>query len=175
MPKHATQIKGRLEQFLFSSKGALEGVLMIVDASAEKLVQVSFPPGLGSEFAARCKVGDTVHVLCGPDTSHKARRSSHPVYLLVDLINDTGASLLPAGRDGRIDIDGTVTGVHFTRHGEPNGVILDNGDILHLRPHGMKAVKPAIGARVHASGILTSTLLGSRIVSATRANGWEIE
>jgi hypothetical protein len=175
MSKTATQISGRLQQFLFSPKGGVEGLLLGVDAADEKLIQVTFPADLGSDLAALCKVTDTVSLICEQDHSPKSKKANHPVYTLIDLVDENGDSLLPAGRDGKIEVDGTVTGLHFSKHGEPNGVILDNGDFVHLRPHGMKAVKPAIGTRVSARGILRSSVLGSRIVEAKSANGWEIE
>ena len=174
MSKTAAPIAGRLQQFLFSPKGGVEGFLLVVDAADEKLIQITFSPGVGSELAALCKVSDMVPVICKQDRSQKAKKANHPVYALIDLVDESGDSLLPAGRSGRVDVDGTVTGLHFSKHGEPNGVILDNGDLVHLRPHGMKTVKPAIGARVHASGVLRSSVLGSRVVEAKNANGRKI-
>jgi hypothetical protein len=175
MANRATLITGRLQQFLFSPKGDIEGILLIVDAASDRLVQITFAAAIGHELAALYKPGNTLSVRCRHDQSPKTKKAAHAVFELTDALDGEGRSLLHPAKSASVKVDGTVTGVHFTRHGEANGVILESGDVVHLRPHGMKAVKPAIGSRLSARGVLRKTALGGRIVEAKSANGWEIE
>ena len=55
-------------------------------------------------------------------------------------------------------------------HGEPNGMILESGESIHLRPHGMTAAGLDIGSKVTAVGDLRMTALGTRMLEAHRVN-----
>ena len=49
-------------------------------------------------------------------------------------------------------IDGVVKYLNYTRHGEVNGAILENGNFVHLGPKGAKLVKLAIGEKLSVVG-----------------------
>ena len=56
-------------------------------------------------------------------------------------------------------IKGVVASWHLALHGEPNGVILETGEVIHLQPHGMVAAGLDIGSKVNAVGELRTTVL----------------
>jgi hypothetical protein len=76
----------------------------------------------------------------------------------------------PDGQAGETTMKGVVQALHFARHGEPNGVILETGEFIHLRPHGMVAAGLDIGSKVTAVGELRMTVLGTRMLEARRVN-----
>lgn len=49
-------------------------------------------------------------------------------------------------------------------------MILDTGEFIHLRPHGMVVAGLGIGSKVNAIGELRMTVLGTRILEARRVN-----
>ena len=62
--------------------------------------------------------------------------------------------------------------LNFTRHGEPNGVVLDTGDFVHLKPHGLRAAGLGVGDRVTAAGPAKPLAGGAgRAVEAEEVNG----
>jgi len=80
----------------------------------------------------------------------------------------------PDVEPGETAIKGLVQAWHFARHGEPNGVILETGEFIHLRPHGMVAAGLDIGSKVNAVGELRMTVLGTRMLEARRVNRVEL-
>ncbi len=64
-----------------------------------------------------------------------------------------------------------VARLNFAKHGEPNGVVLDSGDFIHLKPDGMRQVGLKIGDRVEATGEARPMELGHRVVEAVEVNG----
>ena len=60
-------------------------------------------------------------------------------------------------------VEGVVTRLNYARHGEANGVVLDGGDFLHLKPDGMKRVELKVGQPIKAHG--------SRISDRVRRSG----
>ena len=63
-----------------------------------------------------------------------------------------------------------VAALHFARHGEPNGVVLETGEFIHLRPHGMALLGLGVGAAVRAVGELRLTALGQPMLEARQVN-----
>lgn len=65
---------------------------------------------------------------------------------------------------------------NYALHGEPNGVVLDNGDFVHLRPGGMRASGLEIGDEVRAAGPARALQFGGgRAIEAREVNGKPIE
>ncbi|QEH32947.1 hypothetical protein OJF2_14370 [Aquisphaera giovannonii] len=69
---------------------------------------------------------------------------------------------------------GRVARLNFAKHGEANGVVLDGGEFVHLKPDGMKKLALAIGQEVTARGKATSSQAGSLAIEAEAVNGVEI-
>jgi hypothetical protein len=142
----------------FSPKGGIEGVLL--DAG-RGLVQVNLPPHAAADGLAP---GRTVTLSVESDP-HADRHPAgdHPVYQLLG--GSEGHS------DAPVRVEGIVARLNYARHGEPNGVVLDTGDFVHLKPHGMKAAGLAVGDRVTAEGTARPTATGHRAIEATAVNG----
>jgi hypothetical protein len=112
-----------------------------------------------------------LRVLATPDHSSKTADGAHPVFKFDSFADVAGQAIeAPDGDAGPTTIKGVVQALHFARHGEPNGVILETGDFIHLRQHGMAAVGLDIGSKVSAQGTLRMTVLGTRMLEAHRVN-----
>jgi len=164
-------LEGTCRQFLFSPKGAIEGVLMRVE---RKLVQVSMTAEQGAVLSLLTRPGQRLRVRAELDRSGKAAESTHPVYKFEALADAEGQALqwpaTPTDHDATT-ITGIVAHVHFARHGQPNGVVLEGGEFIHLRPPGMAASGLIVGAAVNATGELRTTLLNTRMLEAQQVNG----
>ena len=173
MPHHSTiqTLSGRLRQILFSPKGSLEGFLIEVEGSP---IQISITPGSVDAVAIGKSVGKTIEVKARRDHSPKAKHGVHPVYQLQSVTKIGWKS--PASKDGEdISIRGVVTAIHYAKHGEPNGVILEAGEFVHTRPDGMKKLKLKIGSRVAVRGETRMTILGTPLIEAREVNRVTLE
>ena len=168
MTKHSEFIHGTCQQLLFSPKGGVEGALVNVKGS---VVQVSVPPDKGAALTQVTGPGRQLRVLARPDHSPKTADAAHPVFRLESFADVAGHAIeLPDAEPGQTTIKGVVGSWHFARHGEPNGVILETGEFIHLRPSGMTLAGLDIGSKVNAVGELRMTVLGTRMLEAHRVN-----
>jgi hypothetical protein len=168
MSKHIEFINGTCQQLLFSPKGGIEGALLKVKAT---LVQISVPPDRGPLLMNATGPGRRLRVLAVADHSPKAAQGAHPVYKFESLADASGQALaMPEPGAGQTTIKGVVGAWHYTRHGEPNGVILDTGEFIHLRPAGVAATGLDIGSKVTAVGEMRMTALGTRLLEARSVN-----
>jgi hypothetical protein len=166
--KTADTLSGTLTQVLFSPKGVIEGLLLSIRG---KPVQISTPPGALDEYARVLVAGVRVVGKATADHSPKTKGSSHPVFK-VDQITKIGGKVLRASANdaGPVVLKGVVAALHYARHGEPNGVVLESGDFVHLRPHGMEKSGLKIGAKVVATGERRMTVLGTTLLEAREIN-----
>jgi hypothetical protein len=172
MTKKTKFINGVCQQLLFSPKGDIEGVLIRENGA---VVQVSMSPQTGAIFARFSAAGSRVCVVAEPDHSPKTKGGQHPVYEFESFADAAGHAIDPPPEDsGMTTIDGVVATLHFARHGQPNGVVLETGEFIHLRPHGMAQSLLKVGAAVRAVGDVRMTLLGNRLLDAHEINGIEI-
>jgi len=117
--------------------------------------------------------GKRLRVFACLDKSPKAADGDHPVYEFKALA-DMAGNAIPA-TDGSTSMKGVVARIHYARHGQPNGVVLETGEFVHLRPHGMAAIGLGVGAKLSAKGELRTTALGTRMLEAHQANGYDIK
>ena len=172
MSKHSEFINGTCQQFLFSPKGGIEGVLVKVKGT---VIQVSMRPETGAILALATGTGKRLRLLAVPDHSPKTDEASHPVYQFESFADATGHALELADTDPEnTTIKGVVAALHYARHGQPNGVILESGDFIHLKPRGMSQSGLAIGSKVNAVGEIRNTLLGTRLLEARQVNHIEL-
>jgi hypothetical protein len=166
---HATElIQGTCQQLLFSPKGGVEGVLLKRQGA---LLQVTVKADAGAAFARVAAPGRRLRLLALADHSPKTAGATHPVYRFEAFADAAGQAIVP-GDDAATEttIKGVVAAWHYARHGEPNGVMLDSGEFIHLRPHGVALAGLDIGAKVNAVGELRMTVLGTRLLEAHRIN-----
>jgi len=166
----AKTVGGHLQQLLFSPKGGLEGMLITV---RNQLLQVSMAPGTADADALSKAVGRHIEVTALPDHSPKTKEGVHPVFKLISITKVAGKIF--KSNPGHERVKGIVASIHFAKHGEPNGVILESGEFIHTRPHGMKQLKLRIGSKVVAHGERRMTVLGTGLIEAHEVNRVTIE
>lgn len=166
-------INGVVRQWLYSPKGAVEGVLLSVKGKA---VQITTTPAEGAGLARGSGVGKRLRVLATADRSAKAAQGDHPVHAFHQLADAAGQPLASPVTDPlHSQVKGVVAALHYARHGQPNGVLLANGEFIHLRPHGMAMAGLGIGAKVLAVGALKTTVLGTPMLEASSVNRMAID
>lgn len=107
------------------------------------------------------------------DHSPKTKDGAHPVHKLNAITKISGKPFKSNG--GPQPVRGVVAAVHYARHGEPNGVILESGEFIHTRPDGMKKLKLEIGSKVVARGEMRMTVFGTPLIEAREVNRVSIE
>ena len=68
-------------------------------------------------------------------------------------------------------MQGIVKRINYARHGEANGVVLESGDFIHLKPEGMKHIGLKVGDQVTAEGTAALMPLGQQVIEAKTVNG----
>ena len=173
MAKQSELISGTCQQLLFSPKGGIEGALVKVKGA---VVQVSMRPDAGAALAQITGPGKRLRVLAVADHSPKTADGAHPVYQLEALADAAGQAIeWPDADAANSSVKGVVAALHYARHGQPNGVVLETGEFIHLRPHGMALLGLGVGAKVNAVGTLRMTVLGTRLLEAHQVNRIAIE
>ena len=153
---------------LFSPKGGIEGVLIAVKSNVR---QVSTDPETGAVLAKITGPGKRLRLLAVADHSPKTKHSHHPVYKFVSFADASGNPIeLPEADLDNVTIRGVVESMHYARHGQPNGVVLETGEFIHLRPDGMAQAALEIGSKVTAVGQVRMTLLGTSMLETHRIN-----
>ena len=172
---HTTQLlNGTCRQLLFSPKGSIDGVLLVVD---DKVIQVSLSRKKGVALSRIAKPGKPLCVLGNPERSSKKSGRAHPVYKFKSLADADGKVAHAPHKNGdthpdkdSVAVNGVVASLHYARHGQPNGVILATGEFIHLRRRGMTQARLKIGSKVRAVGKLRMTLLNTRMLEAHHVN-----
>ena len=173
MAQHSEFINGVCQQLLFSPRGGIEGALLKVKGA---MLQVSVQPATGAALARATGPGKRLRVLAQADHSPRTVDGAHPVYQFESFADVAGQPIELADADpANTTIKGVVAALHFARHGQPNGVVLEGGEFIHLRPHGMALAGLGIGSRVSALGSVRNTLLGTRMLEAREVNRIRID
>lgn len=167
MPHHqkSETLSGHLQQLLFSPKGGIEGLLLDVDS---KRIQVSMEPEGVDAQVLDGAVGKTIEVEASADHSPNTKDGAHPVYQLDSITKLSGKAFESNGH--ALPVKGVVATIHYAKHGEPNGVILESGEFIHTRPPGMKKLKLEVGSKVVAHGDARMTVLGTALIEAHEVN-----
>jgi len=165
------KFQGILQDFNLSPKGGIEGFLLHHDGQA---VQINVTPDVG--FAVVRGIGQTVEATCEPERDSKHAKGDHPVYNLVSLTGTDGKGLIfsGAGDGALVTLQGIVKRINYARHGAANGVVLDSGEFIHLKPEGMKKVDLKVGDQVTAEGTAGMMPLGQQVLDAKTVNGTAI-
>ena len=160
---------GTCRQLLFSRDGAIEGCLITVKG---KTAQVSMTSEEGSLLSQMIGPGKRMRILATPDLSADAIDAPHPVFCFVALADSQGEPLdMPDIEPGASAISGQVSMLTYAQHGQPNGVVLDTGEFIHVGTDAMRTTALRAGSKVRAVGELRRTLLGSRMLDERLVNG----
>lgn len=182
-------ITGTVTSVNFAPKGEVDGLLLDVGG---KVVQLNLSPE--HAVGAAALVGKSVEATVSPEPKVADHpKGDHPVHKLVSFAGgngklEPGHSLKPhepghghppekpkhdEGGEA-VEVSGKVARINFAKHGEANGVVLDGGDFLHLKPHGMKAAGLEVGHTVTAKGKSRPGATGNRAIDAETVNGAEL-
>lgn len=163
-------IDASFSHLIYSPRGAIEGMLLLAEEGPIQVVMDSKESD-GSAVATLTAGVEVKLAVTKGKPSHKGE-GKHPVYRFDKLLAIDGAK--PAkdkSANGR-EITGKVAHLNYAKHGAANGVVLDTGDFVHLKPEGMAAAKLGIGDKVVARGEMRSMALGSHFVmEANHVNG----
>jgi hypothetical protein len=158
--KDEHNLEGTLREFNFSPKGSIEGALI---DTKEGLIQINWPPGNSPGGLSK---GQSIKAVVTKAHEDEDIPGEHPVF---ELIAIQGRD--EQGGEGPVRVTGVVRRLNYARHGERNGVILDNGDFVHLKPHGMKQTGLEVDQNVEVEGLALSIENGCRAIEATKVNG----
>lgn len=149
-----------------SPRGCIERVLV---KQGDRTIQINFPPKVIALAPVASGQSIAIQVKPEPD-SEKHSRAAHAVYQAAPFNEDSEST---PGEP--VEVEGIVARLNFTRHGEPNGVVLDNGDFLHLKPDGMKRTGLLVGQRAVATGKARPMQGGHRVIEAQAVKSLAID
>jgi len=162
-------VEGRFQHLLYSPKGAIEGVLLDTDGVSTQFVTEPQDPFV-VELFGKLRTGQKV-VIEGTEAPPSPKGdAAHTVYRFERLVSVDGHP--PKKAAGGEGTRGKVVRFNFAKHGEANGVVLDNGDFVHTRPDGLHALGLKIGDTVEAEGAARPLVAGAgRVIEAHHVNG----
>lgn len=164
MPRLA-QLEGRFRHVVYSPKGEIEGALIELDGADAQLVFERHDEAAAAAFLG-LKPGQRLGVEATPRPPSDKGDAAHPTFDLVRLARVDGARFKAPQHAGEHVYAGRVVRFNHARHGEPNGVVLDSGDFIHLKPDGLRRAKLKLGDTVRAVG--DAQLLAT-------GDGWAVE
>jgi hypothetical protein len=160
-PDQFPAIQGKVAQYSLTPRGEVGG--LILDDGTE----VHLPPHLGAQLVFAIKLGDQVTV-----RGLKAR--AVPMIDAVSVTNDASRQSIvdngppgPRGSGQILQASGHVKAQLHGRRGELNGVLLEDGTIIHLPPDEADrlAAQLVIGQPLYASGDGIASPLGKVIAA----------
>ena len=171
MAQKGVSLKRQFLHVIFSPKGELEGAMLAFENGNGQIVFDRHDEAAGAAFAAMHQ-GQTVVVTATAMGPSPKGKNEHPVFELVNVESVDGEKLAKAPAEKRSDYEGTVVRLNYARHGAANGVVLDTGDFIHLKPEGMAKLALKVGDKVAADGDAHFMVTARGwAVEATRVNG----
>lgn len=165
-------VEGRFAHYLYSPKGSIEGMLIDTDGIPTQFV-FERHEGLPAQLA-ELRAGQAVVVEGIESPPSPKGEAAHTVYRFERLAAIDGKPLPEAQPEG--SVHGRVARIHYARHGEANGVVLESGDFVHTRPQGFVQLDLEVGDMVQAEGRIRPLATGEgRVVEAVRVNDIELE
>jgi hypothetical protein len=163
-------VVGTYQHPIYSPRGQLEGLLLEVDGKAAQIV---LDPHEQADAFTGLHIGQELKLEATPAGPSDKGEAAHPVFKLMSLTaidgKKTSVAKVPA------EFKGKVERLNFAKHGEANGVVLDSGDFIHLKPQGFHKAKLKVGDTVAASGAAKPKMDGGFVVEATEINGQPVE
>lgn len=146
---NATPLEGRVMHLIYSPRGDIEGVLLASDDGIAQLVVERGDAHAATALLA-LSPGQAVALLAEPLPPSPKGRSPHAILALRHIVAIHGRRV--ATTHGALGYRGRVQRFNYARHGAINGVVLDTGDFLHLKPEGYERSGLQIGDEVTAQG-----------------------
>lgn len=168
MSKHQTEkFKGIVQSYNISPKGMFEGLIM---QSGEKLIQVNFEPEAGAYISAHFPEGKTISLKASMHHDEKKGVATHPVYHL-ESFDDAKQKTVKLHAGEKISAAGKVKRLNYSLHGQINGAVLDNGDFVHVKPHGAQKIGIEVGQEISVEGEVRPSFVSHRVIEAETVNG----
>ncbi len=172
MHNASSVLSGSVAQFNLSPKGVPEG--LILEQNSGDRVQINFESDIAGSVTAAVSEGQKVSLKVTPFGDRHP--DAGPVFELLTLQSPDGLTVVVdgPGKD-EVSVGGTVVRLNHARRGEVNGAILNSGEFVHLRPHGVRAIGGLkVGDRLTAVGEVRPGWSNHPVVEARSANGIEI-
>jgi hypothetical protein len=156
-------VEGRFQHLIYSPKGGIEGLLIETEGI---VTQFAIDPDDAASVAQLLSLRrDQALVVEGREAGPSPKGDGeHVVYHFERLAAVDGRATHSAARETQVH--GKVVRLNFAKHGAANGVVLDSGDFVHLRPQGMERLQLKPGDQVEAEGAAHPLVT---------VNGWVIE
>jgi hypothetical protein len=141
-------IEGIYTHPLYSPKGGVEGIMLDADGVPAQFVFGHGPDDVRAldQLAPGQRITvEGTEAKPWPEGEH-----AHAVYQFKRVVNIDGKDAHDGGKPGHAK--GKVVRLNHARRGEANGVLLDSGDFIHVRPDRFAKLEIVIGAMVEASG-----------------------
>ncbi len=160
-PDQFPAIRGKVAQYSLTPRGDVDGLIL------EDGTEVHLPPHLGAQLVFAVKPGDQVTV-----RGLKAR--DIPMVEAASVTNDATRQSVadngppgPGGAGQILQASGHIKAQLHGRRGELNGVLLEDGTIVHLPPDEADrlAVQLAVGQPLYVTGEGIASPLGKVIAA----------
>jgi hypothetical protein len=170
-PAAPVSLEGVFQHLIYSPRGDVEGALVECAGEPTQLAVAKGDERLAQHLQALV-AGQTLVVKARPQGPSPKGASAHPVFEAGELLKVDGARPGKPKPTAAAGYAGQVVRLNYARHGEANGVVLDSGDFIHLKPDGMARLKLKVGDAVDAEGDAQRLVDDSGwAVEATRVNG----
>jgi hypothetical protein len=150
-------IKGKVAQYLPTPRGEVDGLLL------EDGTEVHVPPHLSTQLVFAVKPGDNV-------TVHGLKARAVPLVAAATITNDaTNVTISwggpPRREEQQVEAQGRVKAPLYDPRGEVDGVLLEDGTVVHLPPTEVRKLADtlAVGKAIVARGDGYSGALGRAI------------
>ena len=154
MKTKQTTMTGKVESLNVSPDGYYESAVF---SGPDGAFQVNLSD-YDEDIPEGWKVGEEATVQVIPyEDEHK---SDHPVFELV-----------PAQKE----ISGRVKLINYALHGEQNGVVLEGGEFIHLKPPIAKAAQLKVGQEITVTGLVWTQEDGPSIVEPVTLDGQDVD
>ena len=164
-------LEGKFQHVFYSPKGQVEGLMLDVDGEVIQVIFEHHDKDSAKHFLS-LKQGQVLVIKATTKALAPKGVRAHLVYTFIHLDSIDGHK--PTKHIGAKNAasSGVVAYFNYARHGAANGVVLDTGDFIHVKPEGFSRFTLKVGDRVSAAGAIHQLLSGTRrVVDAVRING----
>ncbi|MCX5662569.1 MAG: hypothetical protein NTW19_23050 [Planctomycetota bacterium] len=163
----AVALSGKVERYNLSPRGTYDAILL---RAGDKLVQINLQPDMGGMVALAAPVGAQIQVSARPELG----MPDHSVYTLAGLTTADNKKIDLDARPKDVTVEGVVKQLNYSPVGDVNGVLLDNGDFVHLGPEGATLAEVKVGQKISVEGRSHGMALGGNSIEAQSVNGKDI-
>lgn len=146
-----TRLQGRFRHLVYAPHGEVEGLVLAQDDTPVQVVFARHDDESPAPFTL-LQPGCMLVIEATPAAPSPKGEAAHPVYDFGRLLTVDGQPPADAPDTPASGYRGRVARFNYARHGAINGVVLDSGDFLHLKPEGFAQLSLVIGDHVEADG-----------------------